>query len=182
MIRVAQACSRRFRRRIGLAIWPALFLLALPLAAQPTHDLCSACHQTPVEDFQKHKHFASKLSCDACHGPSTAHRESQGDTAPDKVAGPTEQPAVCGACHTAQAKEYRASKHGQLVIARSEKRAATCTMCHGNHALRSFAGMEAQCMRCHSELPASCKQTPPTAAAKLSCVNCHGKHTLVARK
>jgi hypothetical protein len=164
------------------AVFLAAALLAMPVAAQQVHELCSACHNSQVDDFRSHKHFAAKLSCDACHGQSVAHRESQGDTAPDKVAGPTEQPAVCGACHTAQAKEYRASKHGELVMARAEKRAATCTICHGHHALRPIAAMQAQCARCHTDLPASCKKPPPSSGAKLSCANCHGKHTLVAKK
>jgi hypothetical protein len=156
--------------------------LTLPLAAQPFHESCAPCHTTQVEDFQKHKHIKAGVSCDACHGASQTHRDSQGMVAPERVAGPTEQPTVCGACHTGQAKDYRASKHGALVMARSEKRAATCTMCHGNHALREFSGMEAQCKRCHAELPAPCKQPPPATTARLSCANCHNKHTLVARK
>jgi hypothetical protein len=157
-------------------------LFALPAAAQPVHELCAPCHSGPVDDFKTHRHFALKLSCDACHGASVMHRESQGDTAPDKVAGPAEQPAVCGACHTVQAKEYSASKHGTLVSARSEKRAATCTICHGHHALRPIVAMEAQCARCHAELPASCKKPPVATGAKLGCANCHGKHTLVIKK
>jgi hypothetical protein len=166
-----------------MMVWIAIVaFLTIPLAAQPIQEACAPCHTTQVEDFKKHKHPAAGLSCDACHGASSSHRDSQGMVAPDKVAGPTEQPVVCGACHTAQAKDYRASKHGQLVMARSEKRSATCTMCHGNHALRGFSAMEGQCNRCHAELPASCKQPPPATNARLSCANCHHKHTLVAKK
>lgn len=163
---------------IRLAVW--LVLLTAALAAQPLHEVCGACHNEPAADFQEHPHFAGGVSCDACHGESKAHREATGHKPPDNVAAPADQPAVCGSCHKGIRKEYEASKHGQLVMARSQKRAAACTTCHGTHAARLPAAIAAQCSRCHTELPASCKQPPPAAAAKASvgCMNCHATHTL----
>jgi hypothetical protein len=164
-----------------------LFLIPILIAAPATllaqaHQVCSNCHGSQTEDFKKHKHFTAKLSCDACHGASKSHAESQGMVTPEKVTGPMEQAALCGACHAEQAKGYSASAHGKAVQARSEKRAAYCTMCHGNHALRAYQATEQQCNRCHADLPASCKQAPPATAARVSCANCHHKHTLAAKK
>jgi hypothetical protein len=153
----------------------------MPLGAQ-AHDACVQCHTGQTADFKKHKHFAGGISCDTCHGASQQHRGSQGMVAPEKTSGPADQAALCGACHTEQSKDYSASVHGKLVAARSEKRGATCTMCHGNHALRAFTATEQQCARCHESLPASCKQKPAATTAKISCANCHHKHTLAVKR
>jgi hypothetical protein len=158
----------------------ATVLLAAGGFAQKLHELCAACHNQHFEDFQTHKHFEKGASCDACHGPSQGHREATGGKPPDRVAGPVEQPALCGACHPGQRKGYEASKHGKIVLARSG-RAAACTTCHGTHAVRRPAAMAQQCARCHQTLPESCKAAP-AVAAKLACAGCHDAHTLIARK
>lgn len=153
--------------------------------APKLHEVCGACHSEPASDFQEHPHFAKGLQCDACHGSSKPHREATGHKPPDRVAGPAEQPAVCGACHVAQRKQYESSKHGQLVAARAEKKAAACTTCHGTHSLRAPAAILTQCKRCHTELPASCRKDPSpeaAAAARVACMSCHDQHGLSARR
>ena len=166
---------------------PAVVLLFIAtatgwLGAQPLHEVCGACHTEPAADFQEHAHFAGGINCDACHGPSKPHRDATGHKPPDQVAAPAEQPAVCGRCHAAARKEYEPSKHGQRVLARSEKRAAACTTCHGTHAERMPAAMETQCNRCHTELPVACRKDPPPGqAAKPVCASCHSPHTLKRR-
>lgn len=150
-----------------------LLVLALPLGAQKTHEYCAACHGEQVEQFSSHKHFRAGLNCDACHGASVAHRGSTGGVAPDRIAAPEEVPALCGACHTAPRKEFAASKHGKLVLAKAK--AANCATCHGVHGLRTAPQREAQCARCHTGLPASCK-------ARTACASCHAGHTLVVRR
>jgi hypothetical protein len=155
---------------------------ALLSAQQPLVPVCAACHSEPATDFQTHPHFEGGVDCDACHGESKAHREATGHKPPDQVAAPREQAAVCGRCHEAAGKEYVASKHGQLVMARSEKRAAACTTCHGTHAERSRVAMETQCNRCHTELPAACKKAPPQdKLRKPVCASCHAPHSLARR-
>ena len=52
------------------------------------------------------------------------------------------------------------SKHGQLVLAKAKVRAPHCGTCHGVHSVRTPQGIEAQCKRCHAQLPASCAATP----------------------
>ena len=121
--------------------------------------------------------------CDACHGESKPHREATGHKPPDRVAAPSEQPVVCGRCHERVARQYSASKHGLLVQARAEKRAAACTTCHGTHSQRMPAAMEMQCNRCHAELPASCRKDPPPGkATKPVCAGCHSPHSLAVNK
>jgi hypothetical protein len=153
-----------------------LIFLALPLLAQKTHEVCAPCHSEQVADLETHPHFRKGLSCDACHGASVKHRTSTGAVPPDQVAAPDEVPALCGACHASEEKEYISSKHGKLVMARSSPRAANCATCHGVHNLRSAKQTQMQCQRCHGTLSAA----HPAMASGASCIACHAKHTLLA--
>ena len=157
-------------------------LLATALAAQKVHELCAPCHTAPAEDFLTHTHAAKGLSCDACHGKSQVHIQAAGGQAPDRVAGPAEQPALCGACHSEQRKTYETGKHAKLVAARSKVRAPACTTCHGTHARRTPVSMTAQCRRFNETLPASCDAKPGQTTAKVACANCHQPHTLAFNK
>ena len=148
----------------------------LLFAAEP----CAPCHGEQIADFQSHRHAASGLACAVCHGLSEKHRNSNGESAPDRVAAPNEVPALCGTCHSNQLKEYSGSKHGALVLAVSKTRAANCNTCHGVHALKTANQMLVQCGRCHAATPEACQKDPPVAA-KIACMGCHAKHTL-ARK
>jgi hypothetical protein len=150
-------------------------LLALPCLAQKTHEVCSACHQEHVVEFQTHKHFTKGLSCDACHGKSAGHANSNGAVAPDRVSAPDEQPALCGACHTAQNKDYRLSKHAALLA--SKTKVASCATCHGVHSVRTAKQRDAQCQKCHASL----KPAHPSIAAGTTCFTCHANHTLKVR-
>jgi hypothetical protein len=131
--------------RLAAALW-----FAAALAAQPVHELCSACHAEQVADFEPHPHFAKKLSCDICHGRSEKHMKAVGSAPPDRVAAPDEVPALCGTCHAPQLKEYSPTAHAKLVLARAKTKAPNCASCHGYHGPRPA---KAQCSRCHMETP-----------------------------
>jgi len=151
-----------------------LLLLTLPLLAQKTHEFCAPCHAEQVADFRPTRIFQKGLSCDACHGPSAKHPRFDWRSASDRVAAPDEIPALCGACHAGEQKDFLESKHGKLVMARSKVKAANCATCHGVHNLRTTAQTLQQCRKCHAALPAA----HPAAAA--SCMSCHARHTLLA--
>ncbi len=163
--------------RLALAALVAL----LPAVAQKVHEVCAPCHNQHFEDFKTHKHFEKSLSCDACHGASQGHVSAGGNQLPDRVAGPADQPGLCGACHTGQRKSYESGKHGKLVLSGGAKKAPACTTCHGTHSLRKPAAMAQQCGRCHEALPAACKKDPPLAV-KMACAGCHDPHTQAARR
>lgn len=148
-----------------------LALLTSIAFGQEVGKQCLPCHTDQIDDLKKHKHFAKSVACEVCHGTSENHRKAVGAAPPDRVAASDEVPALCGSCHVAQRKEYATSKHGALVLARSEKKAASCTTCHGVHAPRDGVAMKRQCDRCHESLPAACKQEKP-------CATCHQPHTL----
>jgi hypothetical protein len=167
-----------------------LLILSLrgPLFAdEKTRDFCKVCHGETVQDFLSHPHSEKGLDCDTCHGESVKHRSSQGHTEPDRIAAPHEVPALCGACHTGKGsstiqEQYSSSKHGQLVLAKARVRSPHCGTCHGVHSVRSPQGIEAQCKRCHTQLPASCAVAPASTKARVSCANCHTAHLFAAKK
>lgn len=155
-----------------------LALTYATVASSQMQKVCGACHTQAAEDFDKHPHSKGGVACDTCHGASQNHIDTAGNTAPDKVPGPTDQAALCGACHTAEGNGYETSKHAKAVLARSGPRAPACTTCHGTHVLRAPAAVEQQCKRCHAQLPAACSAVPPAQTAKVGCANCHDKHTM----
>lgn len=160
---------------IWLLVW-----LGLGLQAQENPNLCAACHTDPYEELQSHKHAKNAIGCETCHGTSQQHRNAVGATPPDRVAAPEQQPALCGACHPGQRKAYEGSKHGQLVLAKSRTRAASCGTCHGVHSARNAASMQRQCERCHAALPGACKKEG-ASAGKPICATCHEAHGLGRR-
>ena len=155
--------------------WLLLLFCALLVGAQKTHEYCAPCHAEQVADLQTHPHFVKGLSCDACHGQSVKHRTSTGAASPDRVAAPDEVPALCGACHAVEKKEYLTTKHAALVVARAAVKSANCATCHGVHSLRTAKETQQQCLKCHAMLPASCK---PEAG----CVSCHAPHLMTAKR
>ena len=161
----------------AVSVWPA--------SAQPFHEICGACHTEVAEDFASHPHLAAGLDCDICHGKSGRHREAAGAAAPDRIAAPYQVAELCGSCHvrrsggeesaTSLTEQYAASKHGQLVAAKSRTRAPNCGTCHGVHRVRSARAMEARCSRCHRSRPEACAAESRTEA-KVRCAGCHAPH------
>jgi len=170
----------------GLA---ALWILLLPVVAAQApkqHELCAVCHSDTVKDFLAHPHAQAGMECNACHGESLRHRTSEGHAEPDRVAAPAEIPALCGACHLGKSAmpilaEFAESQHGKVLRAQSKIRAPHCGTCHGVHTVRTAKAMEAQCGRCHAQLPAACSAPPPRAAA-VSCEGCHAPHWFRAKR
>ena len=168
----------------GLSI---LLLCGRLFADEKTREFCKVCHSETVQDFRSHPHSEKGLDCDTCHGESVKHRNSQGHTEPDRIAAPHEVPALCGGCHTGKGsttiqEQYGSSRHGQLVLAKARVRAPHCGTCHGVHSVRAPQAIEAQCKRCHAQLPPSCTVTPASTKARVSCANCHTPHRFAAKK
>lgn len=159
-----------------------LWLLLLPAlgsfrsAAQQD---CAPCHNEQIADFSKHRHNSrAGLQCGVCHGPSEKHRKSNGEAPPERVAAPDEVAGMCGNCHQLEKNQYVQSKHHAAVVQRTAK-SANCSTCHGHHDMKEWTATQAGCARCHTTTPAACKQPPLSAgAAKVTCMNCHARHTL----
>lgn len=173
----------------GVFVTSLLILLACRpfVADEKTREFCKVCHTETVQDFLAHPHSDKGLDCDSCHGESVKHRSSQGHTEPDRIASPHEVPALCGGCHPGKGgtkilEQYSSSKHGTLVLSKARVRAPHCGNCHGVHSVRAPLGIEAQCKRCHTQLPASCAGSPTSAKTRVACVNCHSAHLFAAKR
>ncbi len=171
--------------RASVALMWLLFCLSVPLFPEETHDSCGICHTETLKDFLAHPHSKKQVSCDACHGESLRHRTSQGHAEPDRVAAPDEIPSLCGSCHpgkeaTSILDQFSESKHGKLVLQKSKTRAPHCGTCHGVHLLLRGGSIEAQCKRCHTQLPSTCL-SPQSNRSTVSCVTCHAPHTLATK-
>ena len=135
--------------------------LALPAAAKPANSECFDCHDSiasgpaplakkgdapafPAGLFAKSMH--AKLACVDCHADIS-------DVPHDKL-----QPAQCASCHGPEAKQYATSIHG-VSHQMGASGAATCTDCHGSHAILGARTLESPvfklnlprtCAKCHN--------------------------------
>ncbi|MBI1854085.1 MAG: cytochrome c3 family protein [Planctomycetes bacterium] len=190
---------------------------------------CVRCHKEIAEDlgpqvaeWETSVHAAVGLSCNDCHGgdPTAddmlkAKRKDAGYVgAPKKRA---EVGPFCARCHSDieymrrfnpsmrvdQLTEYLTSRHGKAVHQEGSDKAATCTDCHGKHAILrvsdprssvSAAHVAETCARCHADAARMATAKLPTdiyekwkgsvhgqrlAGGDLSaptCNDCHGNH------
>ena len=127
---------------------------------------CMLCHQRAGDEssrlFAGSVHARRGFTCDACHGGDAKAREKQAAHAGSFIGKPSavEQLAVCGACHTQPAADFKTSLHFPKNF---ETPRVTCGDCHGAHAVGSAArdfSFAVFCTNCHGleylpELPAS---------------------------
>lgn len=128
-------------------------------------------------------------SCTSCHG---AHGVLRHDDPTAPVAR-THVVDTCAACHadasrmaasglpTDQAAEWRASVHGEVFAAGSE-RAPTCASCHDAHGNEAALAAVAACGECHAPIRAAFDAGPHAERFAdlgfLDCVECHGSHEI----
>jgi predicted CXXCH cytochrome family protein len=198
----------------------------------PATSTCVSCHEEiaeelgpQAEEWKGSIHAAAGITCHDCHGgdPSAedmleAKRAETGYVGVPKTR--AEVAPRCARCHgdieymrqynpsmrVDQLVEYLTSRHGKAVHQQGSDRAATCTDCHGKHAIlrvsdpRSsvFPAQVAQtCARCHADaarvgeagLPidvhdrwAAGVHGRALSAGDLSaptCNDCHGNHGAV---
>ncbi len=125
-------------------------------------------------------HFRRGLGCAGCHGGKPTDKEMADEihkrwpAAEKRKTDRTWIPAFCARCHSSsefmrqfnpklpvdQLEKYRTSKHGQLLLAKNDSKAAQCVSCHGVHGIRSpesplslvnAANVPATCGRCHAD-------------------------------
>ena len=166
---------------------------------------CFACHATAstIEGNFDEKHMIPGVTCEACHGPGTAHVKAMDDLLNGRPStgkrqilnsahlAPADAVDFCGACHgswwdvklsgirgvsTARSAPYRlvTSKCWGKGDAR-----LTCTACHDPHQQleTNAAAYDHQCLTCHGNAPG----VNPTAdhpgkacpTATKNCTSCH---------
>jgi len=213
---------------VTVALGVAAALVSLPprpatghvAAIQPDSTYgCVTCHADKRAAFSLGVHADRGIRCHTCHGgdPSAfelpaAHR-GRFIGAPGKV----ETVALCGSCHSdpdrmrqyglpsGEVAEFRASRHGRLLLGQHDLDAPTCTDCHSAHAIlrpddaRSNVyptNIPGTCARCHEDKRLMAKyglgtdqverfrQSAHGVAlfrdqnfAAPTCIGCHGSHS-----
>jgi len=128
-------------------------------------EMCVRCHLAAAGDYADSVHGAPVLSrtgdgatCSDCHSPDgSGHSTSR--LAGLRSAAQAEAVAEnCGRCHRDELATYRRTAHSSLVQFGDKRRAATCTNCHGDHAVSAVddpggalapARLALACGECH---------------------------------
>lgn len=210
----------------------ALSLVTIPLHAATTQGLqaspsvqgdatygCLVCHAEKRRTFSLGVHSERGIRCHDCHGGDPAALEVQPAHRGRFLGDPTKLQTIelCASCHsdpnqmrqyglhTDQLAEYRTSMHGQLLLARGDTNAPTCSDCHDAHTIlppddaRSSvhpANITATCARCHEDGQLMSRYGLPTDQfeeyrqsahgravfedanfAAPTCTGCHGSHS-----
>lgn len=149
---------------------------------------CGACHttgwQTLEENGGVHQDGLEGISgtwaepgvtCEACHGPGSAHVAGGGDKT--KIVKDTSS-ELCGRCHYRD-QEHRIAASGGFIqhheqydeLVNSPHRVLTCGTCHAPHKSTKYAqgGVKGTltCTTCHAD------QTVKIRPADHSCASCH---------
>lgn len=102
---------------------------------------------------------------------ATPFAASQSKKVPAK---PVKHPQIeanqaCADCHSAEASEWKSSKHGQAVV--------KCLVCHGAVESNFIPQPTAvRCLACHGENVRHLDDRPPTKGK--TCFACHAAHSL----
>lgn len=173
------------------------------IPAKPVN--CSACHEKQSATYGASVHGLAlaagtpgTATCADCHGTHEV-------VSPKFAASPlhvSKQAAMCGECHDQAARDYAESIHG-TALAAGVRDAPTCTDCHYEHRIVSFAGTKPRtisedvCSRCHASERLNTRYNLPrdrvrtffesyhglasqygsTVAA--NCGSCHGHHKVL---
>jgi cytochrome b subunit of formate dehydrogenase len=173
--------------------------------------LCSQCHSDEVKGFLSGVHGqAAKRgdpqapTCLSCHGPVHKILAAQDPASP---VAKQNLPNTCASCHSNAAflakhqipfdhpvGTYESSVHGQALAA-GNLNAATCSDCHGSHAI--YEARDSRSKINHWNIPKTCgachTQIAKTYAASIHgqavahgstdapvCTDCHGEHVILA--
>ena len=116
---------------------------------------CSECHEPKYENLQDSVHGQAleegeeqAAVCTDCHG---AHDTPDPDEPRSRIS------STCAECHGTIFEEYRESVHGEALLEEDNPDVATCTDCHGVHAitdpgLAAFRNSSPElCGECHAD-------------------------------
>ncbi len=206
-----------FLARVALAFAVAFGLAAAPPSPQggkapkAAKESCFDCHgekdfEIDVKGGKKSLFVDAALFGKSVHG-SLACRDCHKTLAENHSDGGVPYPKVdCGSCHTDEAKVYQTSIHG-MSSAMGASGAASCTDCHGNHAIVPVKqgdspvykmNLPFTCAKCHANkaLTAEYKMKYPQVESQYqesmhgqallkkglvvapSCNDCHGVHDI----
>ncbi len=151
--------------------------------------VCAQCHFNRFESYQNSPHSfkgdprtpASRLECETCHGPGSAHVEGGGGRTVGGMRNfgaampPEAKNAVCLECHTrGPVALWAGSTHADRKLA--------CTSCHqihgGNAKLLAQPSQPQLCTQCHQQIRSALMKPShhPIREEKMVCTSCHNPH------
>jgi cytochrome b subunit of formate dehydrogenase len=166
---------------------------------------CAACHadadaQVRASDHGRANAAAGARACTMCHGDPHQIRPASD---PASATHRRRVPGVCAQCHEgAEAVDagmaqpvgsYARTVHGRALLERDNLEAATCTDCHGSHAIDrpgnpasrlNRSRIQDTCGQCHGEIAATYSESIHGRAIgrgvmdAATCTDCHGEHTI----
>jgi hypothetical protein len=162
---------------------------------------CFGCHMTAstTEGRLDLGRLISGVTCEACHGPGTAHvaavraghlAEAKGAILNPGRFDPTTSVDFCGACHatfwdvTLAGEKGLASLRSQPFRLQSSRcwgegdARLACTSCHDPHAplVREANAYDARCLSCHTADAGRKATSPPSRLCPVSDRSCAGCH------
>jgi hypothetical protein len=210
--------------RQRVTIGPAAILLAglsWPEILQASSEIsCLRCHEheSQVKQLTVSVHAQAGVTCIDCHGGDSGAPDETAHLASDfrRPDSKREIAENCARCHadvrrmnpyglpTDQLERYKTSRHGERLFQHGDENVASCTDCHGVHAILKVdspdsptypANIPATCGRCHEDarLMAACGLPSDVVSRYLSstharllvekgdlsaptCMTCHGNH------
>lgn len=158
---------------------------------------CQMCHEEIVKNFDNNPHHMlessgksdgagkgrqgwSGKSCEACHGPGSAHMESldKNDIRNPAAINPVRSAEVCLSCH------LNTTAHSGRLQNSHARNEVACVTCHVMHktrdevVLRKPALVNAKCASCHVAVWAAFQELyhHKVPEGAMSCVDCHNPH------
>ncbi|MBL0300246.1 MAG: cytochrome C [Cytophagaceae bacterium] len=161
---------------------------------------CSSCHANIAKEHQSSIHNSTRLKvgCAKCHDDIHTIKSIKND----KIAAAK----LCNQCHEKE-NDYFSSTHFKA-LKRGSKDAATCTDCHGLHAIKKIDNVAQgrtfhtqACLKCHGDAKIMSKSHVTSIAPETyfqsyhgknirlgypervaGCADCHGSHKILPEK
>lgn len=105
-------------------------------------ETCVRCHLAAAGDYAQSVHGEPVLAgtgqgatCNDCHSPGSSGHSVPKLSEPDTLLGRESVHENCGRCHEEELESYRQTSHYMVARFGDPERPATCTTCHGEHAV-----------------------------------------------
>lgn len=126
--------------------------------------MCARCHEAAANGYEGSAHWKSGFKegevaiCTECHSPDGSGHNVARTSGVRSMLAPASLSGTCGRCHEKASGTYEETSHGKVARFGDANATATCTSCHGDHAVEpvddlllpaSKASLAAGCAKCH---------------------------------
>ncbi len=128
-------------------------------------EMCASCHLAAAGSYADSVHGEPVLSgegegatCNDCHSPDLSGHTTAWVSDPEALLTARSVHENCGRCHEQELSTYEETSHSKVAQFGDPHRPATCTTCHGDHAVKAVddprepltaANLVAVCSGCH---------------------------------